>query len=129
MKPIKQDTRFNFFINSEIISGGNFKKIIQRVLGGVSGRGRPQALGLNLRDSTFTLEIGSSFRVNCHQVDLTSTSSHAIILQSIVDSLPLCISSSVICLKVFCDLFKKSSICENVNSVSPVFMASISNPI
>ena len=61
MKPIKQDTRFNFFINSEIISGGNFKKIIQRVLGGVSGRGRPQALELNLRDSAFTLEIGSSF--------------------------------------------------------------------
>ena len=34
--------------------------------GGASGRVRPLALGLSLRSSAFTLEIGSSFGVNCH---------------------------------------------------------------
>ena len=38
--------------------------------GGASGRVRPLALGLSLRSSAFTLEIGSSFGVNCHHIRL-----------------------------------------------------------
>lgn len=57
-----------FQLKNKKIGEGNFKKIIQRVFSGrASGCVRPQALGLSLRSSAFTLEIGSSFGVKYHQ--------------------------------------------------------------
>ncbi|MDO4781448.1 MAG: hypothetical protein Q4A34_03610, partial [Candidatus Saccharibacteria bacterium] len=74
-----------FQLKNKKIGGGNFKKIIQRVYlhptkqsfagtpaSGASGRLRPQALGLSLHGSAFTLETGSSFGVHCHQQDTTA---------------------------------------------------------